>query len=142
KLLSAVIEHLRTASPPAALGSDARGLARIDAEIEGLFAGLRRNPAWARAYIVIAHEAATSLPELLPAIHEQNTAFRGRIEGAPPSASGAEGTCAQQQAVLAQMVTPRPASTTHPHSAHRISMSHLFFAEDVEVAEGRGTITE
>jgi BetI-type transcriptional repressor, C-terminal len=77
-----VIDSVLTASPPRAFADDAPGTERIEAEIEGFFANLRTHPWWLRAYIVIAHEAATSLPELQPAIHRQNVAFRGRIEAA------------------------------------------------------------
>jgi len=80
KLLAAVIEYVPTESPPRAFADAAPGMERIEAEINGLFANLRAHPWWPRAYIVIAHEAATSLPELQPAIHRQNVAFRRRIE--------------------------------------------------------------
>ncbi len=82
KLLAAIIDHVLRESPPAALDDNVRGAERIEAEIIGLFDGLTANPSAARAYIVIAHEAATSLRELLPVIHQQNIAFRGRIESA------------------------------------------------------------
>jgi AcrR family transcriptional regulator len=82
KLLAEVIDYVLTESPPRALADDAPGTERIEAEVEGFFANLRTHPWWLRAYIVIAHEAATSLPELQPAIHRQNVAFRGRIEAA------------------------------------------------------------
>jgi len=82
KLLAEVIDYVLTESPPRTVADDAPGTARIEAEIEGFFANLRAHPWWPRAYIVIAHEAATSLPELQPAIHRQNVAFRGRIETA------------------------------------------------------------
>ncbi len=82
KLLAAIIDHVLRESPPAALDDNVRGAERIEAEIIGLFDGLTANPSAARAYIVIAHEAATSVRELLPVIHQQNIAFRGRIESA------------------------------------------------------------
>jgi len=59
-----------------------RGVGRIDAEIAGFFEGLAAHPSRARAYIVIAHEAATAVPELRPAIHQQNVRFRQRIQSA------------------------------------------------------------
>jgi AcrR family transcriptional regulator len=82
KLLAAIIEHIRTDSPPPTMGPEMRGLDRIEAELAGVFDGLARNPSRIRAYIVIAHEAATSVPELRQAIHEQNVAFRQRVETA------------------------------------------------------------
>ncbi len=82
KLLAAIINHVLRESPLAALDDNVRGVERIEAEIIGLFDGLTANPSAARAYIVIAHEAATSLRELLPVIHQQNITFRGRIESA------------------------------------------------------------
>src|SRR5437879_11365844 len=82
QLLAAIIDHVLSASPPRALDGDTRGIERVDAEIASLFAGLRASPQWVRAYIVIAHEAATSVPELRSPIHEQNLAFRERIHAA------------------------------------------------------------
>ncbi len=82
KLLAAIVDHVLGESPPTVVDHDLRGLERIEAGIAALFDGLTINPSWARAYIVIAHEAATSTPELRPAIHQQNTVFRGRIDSA------------------------------------------------------------
>ena len=57
-------------------------MGRIDAEITSFFDGLVSHPSWVRVYIVIAHEAATAVPELQAAIHQQNVGFRNRVESA------------------------------------------------------------
>lgn len=80
KMLAAIIELARAESPPVTLRATGTGVERITDEINGFFDGLAAHPAWVRAYMVIAHEAATSTPELRPAIHEQNIAFRQRVE--------------------------------------------------------------
>jgi AcrR family transcriptional regulator len=82
KLLAAVVEHVLGNNPPKRLDESVRGLARIEAEIAAVFDGLDENPDSARAYIVITFEAVTSVPELRPVVHEQNVAFRHRIESA------------------------------------------------------------
>ncbi|SNQ49325.1 putative Regulatory protein TetR [Frankia canadensis] len=79
KLLAAIIDHVRESSPPS-MPDTLRGVGRIETEIIKFFDGLVTDAENIRAYIVIAHEAATSLPELLPMIHEQNVALRTRIE--------------------------------------------------------------
>ena len=103
KLLAEVIDYVLTESPPPAFVENAPGTARIEAEISGFFANLRKHPWWPRAYIVIAHEAATSLPELQPAIHRQNVAFRGRIEGALREAIGGGSVDPQLDVVSASL---------------------------------------
>ncbi|MET7926991.1 TetR/AcrR family transcriptional regulator [Streptomyces sp. NPDC005349] len=82
KLLAAVVKHVLDHNPPARLEESLRGFARIEAEIAAVFDGLDEDPDMARAYIVITFEAITSLPELRPVVHEQNVAFRRRIESA------------------------------------------------------------
>ncbi|MEV5831447.1 TetR/AcrR family transcriptional regulator [Spirillospora sp. NPDC052242] len=82
KLLAAVLDHVLRESPPGRMPASVSGLRRVQAEIGAVFDGLDENPSSARAYIVITHEAVTSLPELRPMVHRQNIAFRGRIESA------------------------------------------------------------
>ncbi|MET7842573.1 TetR/AcrR family transcriptional regulator [Streptomyces sp. NPDC005356] len=82
KLLAAVVQHVLDHNPSARLDESLRGFARIEAEVAAVFDGLDESPHMARAYIVITFEAITSLPELRPVVHEQNVAFRRRIESA------------------------------------------------------------
>ncbi|MEU1369772.1 TetR/AcrR family transcriptional regulator [Streptomyces sp. NPDC005803] len=82
KLLAAVVQHVLDQNPSARLDESLRGFARIEAEVAAVLDGLEESPHMARAYIVITFEAITSLPELRPVVHEQNVAFRRRIESA------------------------------------------------------------
>ncbi|MEU1994117.1 TetR/AcrR family transcriptional regulator [Nocardia gamkensis] len=82
KLLAEIIDYVRTGARRESGRSGRRGLAVIEAEVADIFDGLAAHPSWVRAYVIIAHEAATALPEVLPAIHEQNIALRARIESA------------------------------------------------------------
>ncbi len=82
KLLAEVLDHVLRESPTGRLDDSVSGLPRVEAEIGAVFEGLNDSPSSARAYMVIAHEAVTSLPELRPLIHEQNIGFRGRVESA------------------------------------------------------------
>jgi AcrR family transcriptional regulator len=82
KLLAAVLEHVLKESPPGRLDDSVSGYRRVEVEIGAVFDGLNDSPSSARAYIIITHEAVTSLPELRPAVHQQNITFRGRIESA------------------------------------------------------------
>ena len=82
KLLAAIIDYVLTESPPPTLDPGLRGVGRIEAEITSFFDGLVSHPSWVRVYIVIAHEAATAVPELQAAIHQQNVGFRNRVESA------------------------------------------------------------
>jgi AcrR family transcriptional regulator len=82
ELLRSIVEYVLVDSPPTRMSPDMTGLDRVEAEIQGLFYGLTNRPARARAYIVIAHEAATALAQLRPIIHAQNLALRHRVEAA------------------------------------------------------------
>jgi AcrR family transcriptional regulator len=82
KLLAEVLDHVLRESPPASLDDSVTGFRRIEAEIGAVFDGLKDNPSSLRAYVIITHEAVTSLPELRPLVHRQNLAFRERVESA------------------------------------------------------------
>src|SRR4051794_27133072 len=69
KLLAEVLDHVLRESPPASLDDSVTGFRRIEAEIGAVFDGLKDNPSSLRAYVIITHEAVTSLPELRPLVH-------------------------------------------------------------------------
>ncbi|MFI5953153.1 TetR/AcrR family transcriptional regulator [Cryptosporangium sp. NPDC051539] len=82
KLLAAVVDHVLRDNPLARLDESLSGLARVEAELSAVFEGLEKDPNPVRAYLVITFEAITTVPELRPVVHQQNVAFRGRIQSA------------------------------------------------------------
>jgi AcrR family transcriptional regulator len=82
KLAEAIVERIRAESMNDSIHPGAFGVAGVDSDVRATFDRLTAQPSWARAYIIIAHEAATAIPEVRPAIHDQNVAMRQRIAAA------------------------------------------------------------
>jgi len=82
QLIAAVIAYIVDRDPDRIPDPDLRGVDRLRAEAAIVFRGLRDRPLPVRAYHAIAHQAATAVPEILPAIHRQNLAFRDLIRQA------------------------------------------------------------
>lgn len=80
KLLAAVIEHVVARNNGRTPDAVPYGLGRLHGEVDMVFDGIRDQPITMRAYLAIAHEAATAVPEIRPAIHQQNLAFRRFIQ--------------------------------------------------------------
>lgn len=82
KLVTAIVERIRAESTNDSIHPGEFGIAGVEADIRATFDRLITQSSSARAYIIIAHEAATAIPEVRPAIHDQNVAMRKRIAAA------------------------------------------------------------
>jgi len=82
RLIAAVIAYIVDRDPGRIPDQALRGVDRLRAEVALVFRGLRSRPLPIRAYHVIAHQAATTVPEILPAIHRQNRAYRDLVRQA------------------------------------------------------------
>ena len=82
RLIAAVIAHIVDRDPGRVPDPALRGIERLRAEAATVIPGMRDRPLPVRAYHVIAHQAATTVPAIRPAIHRQNHAFRELIRQA------------------------------------------------------------